>query len=227
MLLLVVAILAGAAVAAMLPVMEPRTITVSGNRQVSRDEILARAQIDQQRNMWLQDTAAMAKRIEAIPFISTAYVHRRPPSAIVIDVTERQTFAIVASSGAPALQVDRDLRVLKSVAATGKFPVFVTKAPLRASPGDYLADSEAIALRDDSVALADAGVVGERFWHDKYGDLDVALPDGVQLLLGDESDLAKRIPLVNPVLQQVGRTGKKISAIDLRSPNTPIVVYKK
>ena len=49
-------------------------------------------------------------------------------------------------------------------------------------------------------------------------------PRGVQLLLGDDEDLTRKIALIGPILSQTAK--KKITAIDLRAPATPVVVYR-
>ncbi|MBV8148438.1 MAG: hypothetical protein JO092_05045, partial [Candidatus Eremiobacteraeota bacterium] len=45
-------------------------------------------------------------------------------------------------------------------------------------------------------------------------------------LFGDDADLTKKAALVNPILAQVDRGRRRISALDLRAPGTPVVVYK-
>ena len=93
----------------------PHTIDVSGNRVVSKDAIMGAAQIELNRNIWLQNTAAMTKRIEAIPFIDTAVIHRQLPGAISIDVTERMPFAVLDYGGSRQLGRSHDARI-----ATGR-----------------------------------------------------------------------------------------------------------
>jgi cell division septal protein FtsQ len=84
-----------------------------------------------------------------------------------------------------------------------------------------------IELRNDEEALVNARLGVSSLEHDKFGDLVVTLHDGIRVLFGDGSDLAQKIPLVEPILTQVGRAGRPIAAIDLRAPKTPVVEYKK
>jgi hypothetical protein len=44
-------------------------------------------------------------------------------------------------------------------------------------------------------------------------------------MFGDDADLAKKIPLVQPILTQTAH-GRPIRAIDLRAIGTPVIVYK-
>jgi len=209
------------------PALRPHAIVVEGNHVVTRDAILDAARIDVHTNAWLQNTRAMTQRIEAIPYVDVASVHRRPPSTFVIDVTERVPFARLVTADGVVI-VDRTLRALQALEPSfGGLPAFVDKTLSEPHLGATVTEPELIALRDDEEALANARLAAISLEHDKFGDLVVTLHDGVRVLFGDESDLAKKIPLVEPILTQVGKSGRSISAIDLRAPKTPVVVYKK
>lgn len=208
------------------PALRPHTIVVEGNRVVPKQEVLAQARVALDRNLWLQNTAEMRKRIETIPYVDRVRVSRRPPSTIVFAITERMPYAVLRS-GDEAVLVDRQLRVLApfdSDAGRG-LPVFVVGPAPTLDAGSFVTDPAIIALRDDEVALLAAHIAPAMLMHDKFGDLVATLRDGVRLLLGDETDLAKKIPLVDPILTQVGRAGRPIAAIDLRAPTAPVVVY--
>jgi len=221
---IVVLLVIGGALLVVLPVMRPRTVIVTGNSSVGRDAVLRAAAVDGEANMWIQNTRAMAQRIEALPNVWRAAVHRRPPETIVIDVTERVPFALVETVQGRVV-VDKELRVLDLPEPAG-LPVFALAAVTAPAPGGFINDAGARLLRDDASALEAAHVDAVSYDHDKYGDLDVRLRNGVRVLFGDETEMQKKIPLVQPILDQVGRAGKPISAIDLRAPGTPIVVYR-
>lgn len=209
------------------PALRPHAVVVEGNRLVPKVAILDAARIDANTNVWLQNTHAMTKRIEAIPYVDTASVHRRPPAAFVIGVTERVPFARLVTADGVVI-VDRNLRVLQDAQASfGALPAIVDQAGSEPRPGTSVSKAQIIALRDDEEALANAHLAASSLEHDKFGDLVVTLHDGVRVLFGDESDLGKKTPLVEPILTQVGKSGRPISAIDLRAPNTPVVIYKK
>lgn len=229
--LLVVTLFALAAVAAYFfvtwPALRPRDVEVEGNHVVNKATILQEARIDPRTNVWLQNTRAMSARIETIAYIKTASVHRVPPANFAIVVTERVPFArIVTATGSDV--VDHNLRVLQ--VASPEFdalPAFVVNQLPQPRLGSTLDQDDVVALRNDEDALTKAHLAISRLEHDKYGDLVATLHDGVRVLFGDENDLAKKIPLVDPILTQVGRAGRPIAAIDLRAIKTPVVEYKK
>jgi cell division septal protein FtsQ len=223
---LIVALGAAAYAAVMLPVFLPRTIAAKGNHVVAASDVVARAAIDPRRNMWLQDSVAIEKRVEVIPYVATVHLERAWPDVETVVVTERVPYATITAAGT-TLVVDHDLRVLAASLDAPALPAFGALLSSPVEPGAFLVDASVKALRDDLDALVDAHLTVRSLGHDKYGDLVVTLRNGVRVLFGDEEDLAKKIPLVNPILSQVGRAGRPISAIDLRAPGTPVVVYQK
>jgi cell division protein FtsQ len=194
----------------------PHTIDVSGNRIVSKDAIVQAAQIDLNRNMWLQNTHAMVERIEAIPYIKTAAIHRRLPDALAIVVTERVPFALLESNGT-VVTIDRTLRVLSSGAPEGQhLPTIV--APTR-DVESTLAAAEEIALQTNLQPVL--------FREDAYGGVVMTLRGGVRILFGDPDTVDDKVQMIVPILEKVDRGNRKVAAIDLRAMTTPVVEYVK
>lgn len=211
--------------AATWPGFYPKAVTVSGNRVVSSAEILQRAAIAPHANIWLQNTHAAAARIEAIPYVKEARVHRLLPASVGITVSERKPFAVLEYGGQRAL-VDGDLRVLQPSAGPSMLPLIAGGKSAMPRPGAFVEDPSVQRLRDDYEALTEAHVAVRSVRYDKFGDLVATMRNGIDLLLGDDGDLAKKTPLIDPIVSQVGATGRKLAAVDLRAPNTPVVVYK-
>ena len=201
-----------------------RNVVVTGNRIVSRDEILAHARVATNVNMWLQNTAAMAGRVEAIPYVESAAVFRLPPATMIVHVRERKPFAVV-DAGGDAVLVDRNMRVLAPSTGDPPLPRFVLpQQPL--APGEFLHGAKALALRDDYDALIAAHVVALQLEYDRYDGLVATVRGGVRLLLGSDADLSEKLPLVDPILSQVVRKQRRVAAVDLRAPRTPVIVFK-
>lgn len=227
-LIAVLAVLAGFGVywLATWPALRPHTVRVQGNHVVSSDAIIKAAHIDLQRNVWLQNGSAMSARVAAIPYIASATVRRIPPSTIHIDVTERTPFAVVETASEPVV-VDRELRVLQKAPAHADLPAIVAPSLPGAVPGTFLTDPAVMQLRTDLEDLRAGGVDAVRVSDDRFGDAQAVLRDGVVVLFGDETDFKKKIALVEPILEQVGRKHRPIATIDLRALRTPVVVYKR
>lgn len=217
---------AGGYYAATWPGFDPARILVAGNRVVPQAEILARAHILPDRNVWLQNMRRAAARIEAIPFVKTAQIHRSLPATVRIVISERVPFAVFRAGGASAI-VDRDLRVLEPQHGPTSLPNILVPSAGMPPAGAFVKNAGALRLRDDYVALAQAHVPVRSLRYDKYGDLVASTPGGISLLLGDDTDLQKKTPLIDPIISQVSATGKRLAAVDLRAPKTPVVVYKR
>jgi len=203
----------------------PKRVTVSGNRLVTESKILAEAAISRHENLWLQNMHAAAARIETIPYVLRARVHRTPPANVRIVVSERTPFANVDLAGEMVL-VDRELRVLETRGRTG-LPVFLLPDGIVTRPGTFLRDGRARQFRDDYEALSAGHVIVTRLQFDRFDDLVATLRGGKRVLFGDDGDLAKKIPLVEPILAQLSRSARPVAAIDLRAPGTPVVVYRR
>lgn len=224
--LVAIAAAAGGYYAATWPGFYPKHVSVSGNRVVPSSQILARAAIDAHKNLWFQNAHAAAARIEAIPYVKTARVRRSLPASVRIVVSERVPFAVLQYGARRAL-VDHDLRVLEAQNAPVTLPAIVGKAAPMPADGVFVRDPDVERLRDDYDALAQAHVAVRTVRYDKFGDLVATTRGGIALLLGDDADLAKKTPLIDPIISQVSATGKKLAAVDLRAPKTPVVVYKQ
>ncbi len=109
----------------------------------------------------------------------------------------------------------------------GSLPEFVMKAQQMPQAGQFVKDQDAARLRNDYEALNQAHIVVWLVQYDKFGDLIATMHTGVRLLLGDDSDLQTKIALVGPILSQVAASGRRIAAVDLRAPKTPVVVYAR
>lgn len=202
----------------------PKIASISGNHVVPSGQIAQSARIAADSNLWLQNMGAAAARVRAIPFIDQVWIHRTLPARVRIVVTERVPYA-VAQGGGRLVLVDHDLRVLRDAGPGGTLPVFFIRAAIP-QPGGFIADPDARRLRADYDRLLETHVVVRSVQFDKFGDLNAAMPGGVRLLLGDDADLQRKSTLIGPILSQVAATGKRVAAIDLRAPKTPVVVYR-
>ncbi len=212
-------------VAAAWPGFDPQVVEVTGNQRVSSSQILSRAAIASRESIWLQNTGAIKARIEAIPYIATASIHRIPPAAIAIEVHERVPFAILRS-GDDAVVVDRALRVLAPAADADAKPVFVIKPGLDLAMGRFATTHDAVSLRDAYDAMEAKGIEPLELALDRFGGLVVTLPGGLHLLLGGEVDLDRKLGLAQAILAQVVHERSRVAAIDLRAPATPVLIYR-
>jgi cell division septal protein FtsQ len=213
------------AVASTWPGFDAKDVEVVGNQRVSSGEILRHAQIAPQESIWIQNPGAISRRIQTIPYIATASIHRIPPDSIRISVTERRPFAIL-QSGPERAVVDRSVRVLAPASAAERRPVLIVPPGLVLLPGNFVTTHGATTLRDTYQVLLLRGIAPRSLAFDRYGGLVITLPDGLRILLGQEGDLAQKLSLVDAILRQVVHGQRRVTTIDVRAPATPVVVYR-
>lgn len=209
------------------PAFDLHDLTITGLTHVSRAEVIARANIDPRANVWLLDSHAIAARIEAIPYVGTARVHRRPLASVWIEIDERIPEGCVRSRGGAALTVDRADRVLQRSCVAAAARTYELRAPTDVAAGRFARDAELSSLQRDADALTGTGA-DDRFRalrHDAYGGLEADLPSGVRVRFGDDRDLERKRKLIGPILAELGGRVGELRAVDLRSPSTPVVEF--
>jgi len=208
------------------PAFRLRTLDVVGVSRVNPNDVVRRAAIDGQENVWLLDTSAIVARVEAIPFVRKAFVTRRLPATIVLEVVEREPDACVRDAAGRMQTIDRDLRVLETGCDSAHVLTYRLRSTLGRQPGAYLDDSELVKLERDARSL-DAGP--DRFLafaDDRYGQLVATRRDGVEIEFGDDADLGRKESLVGPIITALGPRASSIRAVDVRAPATPVVEFR-
>ena len=74
-------------------------ITISGQRSLSADEALAAAAVTDRHSLLFLDALAVRERLMATPLIKDARVRKLYPGRLVIELTERDEFALWQSDG--------------------------------------------------------------------------------------------------------------------------------
>jgi hypothetical protein len=91
------ALIAAVRFAVRAPMFATLTPSVSGNVKVPAAEVIAKAALDPQANVWLVDAGAVERRVEAIPYVASARLWRGFPGGARIEISERKPDACVGS----------------------------------------------------------------------------------------------------------------------------------
>ena len=75
------------------------TVSLSGQRQVSREEIFAATGVTNHSSLLFLDVAQARAKLEAIPWIAEATVRKLYPDRLQITITEREAFALWQRQG--------------------------------------------------------------------------------------------------------------------------------
>ena len=130
---------------------------------VSRDAVRAAAGISRDANVWLIDTRGAARRIEAIPYVDAASIHRGqfPKPFVELAVTVRRPSACVRGGGRD-VTIDATARVLQAGCATASLPRIDAGQAAVPAPGATLSDPELGRLLADAKTLSDANLAVRR-----------------------------------------------------------------
>lgn len=204
-----------------------QSLEVTGLSRVARSEVISRAAIDRHANVWLLDASAIAARVEQIPYVATARVHRLPLAKVWIEVGERTPDACVRDGAGRQITIDESLRVLQIGCARPDVIAFELRSALAAPPGSFVTNSaELNELESDARALGPGIGRFARLTHDDFGGLVAALRDGVVVKFGDDADLDQKQRLIGPILAELGPRAGNVRAVDLRAEATPVVEYR-
>lgn len=153
------------------PVLGVRSVEVNGAHQVSAAQVRAAAGIRPGTPLVRLDTAAVMRRLQALPEIASARLHRSLPGKVVIDVSERVAVGALSSGGKYVL-VDRSGVQFRTVSTPPKsLPTFVVPTGARARATGAALARVAAALPADLRA--------------RVGSIQALGPDTITLLLTD------------------------------------------
>ena len=197
---------------------------VPAGSPVSKDDVLAAAHIDADANLWLLNTGAIRTRLDAIPYVASAAVHRAqfPKPSVTLEIALRAPTGCVRA-GNDTVTIDKAARVLQAGCVSGLLPL------VDAGTGSATAPGTTLAAPDIDRLLADAKAIGDHIpvrivRRDRFGGLEAVDTRGVTLKFGADKDLASKIALIEPIRASAAH-GRALRTIDLRAPNTPVVEF--
>ena len=204
-----------------------QVVTVEGvHPHTTADAIVAAAGLNGHPALVSVDPGATAGRVEALPFIATAQVHRHWPDGVAVTVTERIPKLTVAGPRSSWSVLDGSGRTLQVVATKPAglvtLVVHTPKGVVPPSPvGGALPSSATMALkvgRTLPVAFS-AQVVSLTAAPD--GTISMTLNSGITVLLGTGADLAAKYEDVAAIIAHGTLRGAKV--IDVSVPQSPTV----
>jgi cell division protein FtsQ len=185
------------------------SVTITGSKQLSHDEVLAIGGITGRRSLLFLDAADVRERLKASPWIADATVLKLYPDRLSIDITERKAFALWQDDKRVSV-IAEDGAVLEPYVARRfiGLPLVVGKGA-EARAKDFLHLIAAYPQLKQSVKAV--VLVGERRWNLRLASgLDIRLPEtGVEAAL----DRLTRLDRDDRLLS------RDIVAVDLRLPD--------
>ncbi|RPA63460.1 FtsQ-type POTRA domain-containing protein [Gordonia oryzae] len=201
-------------IAYLTPLMSVRNIEISDNRTVPGAQILGAAAVASGTPLLQVDTEAVARRIAAIPSISSARVQRSYPSTLQITVSERVPVAVVPD-GDKVHVLDRSgvgyLTYPNSAipAEVKKLPVLQTATPGPADPTTRAALGVTAGLPPQLSALVLRVIANSPV------DIELALTGDRKVIWGDDTRNDEKARTLGYLLSQ------RATEYNVSAPNFP------
>lgn len=190
-------------------VLAARTVTVTGTKVLTADEVRAVAAVEVGRPLVWVDPGAVADRVAALAPVDRVSVRRAWPSAVSIEVTERKPLFVV-ESGVGYVIVDAAGVAFQAVAA-----VPTGLVPAQASASDTR------LLRDIGTVLGslDGGLLGQvrRVRADTPDSIVLELRNGAEIMWGSADQSALKLQVVTQLMRQ-----QKATRYDVSAPSNPV-----
>lgn len=189
------------------------SVAINGRKQLSQDEILAIGGVSGRSSLLFLDADAVREKLKANPWIADATVLKLYPGRLMIDVTERQAFALWQEAGRLSVIAD-DGAVLEPYVSRRflSLPLVVGKGAATQAR-DFLA---LLARYPQVNSVTKAAIfVGERRWNLRLKDgLDIRLP---------EQDVGNALAMLSKLDKEDRLFSRDIVAVDMRLPDRLVV----
>src|SRR6266567_1128590 len=189
------------------------SVVINGRKQLSQDEILAIGGVSGRSSLLFLDADGVRDKLKANPWIADATVLKLYPGRLMIEITERQAFALWQEGG--RLSVIADDGALLEPYVSRRFlslPLVVGKGA-DTQARDFLA----LLARYPQVNSVTKAVilVGERRWNLRLKDgLDIRLP---------EQDVGNALAALSKLDKEDKLFSRDIVAVDMRLPDRLVV----
>ena len=185
------------------------SIALSGERHVSREEILGTAGVTGTTSLLFFDVEVARDRLKANPWIADATVLKLYPDRLQIGIKEREAFALWQQAGRVSV-VAGDGTVLEPYVNPG-----LSRLPLVVGLGAAARAKDFLALLDSHPELRDqvraSVLIGERRWNLRLKNgLDIRLP---------ETGVASALVTLVALDKDKKLLSRDIVAVDLRLPD--------
>jgi len=198
-----------------------RTVAIAGAVHTPRSEMLEVTGLDRRPPLIDVDPAAIERRLDRLPWVSTAAVRVHWPSTVDLDVVERVPVATSPLEGGGFAVLDATGRVLAHQATRPADLPLVALAKISSPPGSSLG----AAARPMLAAAAQLPVsLLPRLQEIAVSGSDgivLHLEGGLEAVIGDDEALAEKFVSLATVLSRVDLDG--IGAIDLRVAASPVL----
>ena len=215
-------------------------VSISGLEHTPPGQVVAAADLGNGQNAWMINRGALARRLEALPWVASVSLHVTWPNRLAIDVTERRPVAQVAlaplsgNARPPAppsyAAIDASQRVLEVTHdrhAFGSLPILAVTPPPTGNieAGAALDRAEVGAALDAYRRLSAFGLTVSEVAIAPSTGISATADRNMRVLFGEDEDLARKAQLFQAIVAKIS-TPSRIAYVDVRSVRAPTVLYR-
>ncbi len=208
--LLTFLIVIGAIVASVTVFLKVAEVQVSGSVRYQAADIIESSGIKTGDNMFLVNKFEVAEKLlSEYPYIEQIKIRRRLPDTFLFEITERVAAAYVVCDGNRWL-IDNNAHILERIAPDAEVKVpkisgCEVMTPFAGSPLVLKNEDQLPVLREVLTSLRYTEMTGNtsRVEIDKLYDIKLVYGDRFLIVLGDASELGKKIEMLHAVIGQL------------------------
>ena len=217
-----------------LPVWKTTNVTVKGNSLLTEGKVINTAKVPVGDNIFLIDLDEAKKNLSGLIQIKSVRLKRKLPDTIVIEIKEREPFAIAVIGGGTSL-IDEDgyiiARNFTSTSAAGqditKYPVIRGIDKKNLEKGIRLNESDREFIRSALTSLSSSINFGTvQMDISNSDDIVIYIEDVLKVKIGDTSGVEKKMSVVKALLGSIKDKWTKAVYIDVKVPDYPVIKFK-
>lgn len=203
-------------------------ITILGQSSFPKDKILALANIDMKKNIYLINTTQIKKNLEKDNYIKSAIVKRKFPREITILIHERIPVASIPASGgyviidenATAISIVQDETKIKKPLINGiQIKDIKLQDVIHVKNQDELENILKIIKYISSLNLLDNISYVDLA---KLDDISMTTKSGITVRFGSIKNIEYKAKLLNQILINLSTKGKTSGTLDMRFNTDPV-----
>jgi cell division septal protein FtsQ len=182
-------------------------------------------------NLFRLSCTDLEERLEQLPYVKRAEVHRRFPSSLEVTVEEHVAAARVQLDGGRIWLLSEDGRVLE--VDRGQAPerlVIVPPTELRLKVGDRLPSNllGALQLASDLTSQEQSPLIipAQTVSLTSAGQATVFLQGGTQVRLGELAQLEEKLMVARQLIEEYSRDERVLAYVDVYLPDRPVAKVK-
>lgn len=205
-----------------------KNITVKGNDMISEDEIIKRAGITQNLNIFKLDSELTKERIESHPYLEVVSIKPRYPDELIITVKEKRAAAIISHLNSYFF-IDEECYIMDIANKLDDiaYPLVQGIQVRNFVMGKKLVTAEEYQVKVLSRVLESMYELGlesqiSEIIMDDPDNIELILTDGIRTRIGQATEIDKKLLwLKSPDIEEVCK-GLVGGILDLSTPSQPV-----